>query len=439
MFFPSWDYITRHREVVLFTCGLMTNATALVEFVYEMWIERMRDELRLAYYPSFSMDKYLFQSMYAESPIPLPGAPHHNKFVNIFDPSDWPVIRGISKLYRFYSVERDILVDCEPEAGVSSTSGDKRPECSIFINMPKREEAAKSLFCACQQISQKQPIRDLCVYHHQCKEVTNPHVFNLSQNAVSVKMEDVKYPDDVVAHLVSKINSCTTLSLLDLNHTSLQSVTSLNLHDMTSLIRLDLSYTNMSRQLIDDVCKQLKYLVKIQKFNISLNILSDKNGCQIAEAVKCWPDLLGMALFGCELPAEICGRILAALSTRPKLCRFKLGGNTLTGSLKNLISGGHIGLPHLEWMHIMDCRLNVQDLRHVRNLIKLRKVSNLSNLSLVRNRLSEMEEELQMFIEDCVNYHQRELTLYLSNNDLSETFKTTWLNVCQGTKIKLMF
>ena len=150
------------------------------------------------------------------------------------------------------------------------------------------EDAARSLLSICRQISQKQLIEDLCIFHHQCEEVTIPDVFNLSQNAVSVKLEDVKYPDDVIAHLVSKINTCTTLSLFDLNHTILQSVTSLNLHDMTSLIRLDLSYTNMSKQLIDNVCGQLKHLVEIQKFNISFNILSAKNGCQIAEAVTQW-------------------------------------------------------------------------------------------------------------------------------------------------------
>ena len=416
----------------------MIDATPLVEFVYETWIERIRDELRLAYYPSFSVDKDLFQSMYAESTVALSGEPFHNKFVNIFEPSDWPVIRRISKLYRFYSLEREILWNREPEANMSITSDDKRLECSIYINMPRNEEAARCLLSICRQISQKQPIRDLCIFHHQCKEVTIPDVFNLSQNAGSVKLEDVIYPDDVIVHLVSKINSCTTLSLLDLNHTNLQSVTSLNLHDMTSLIRLDLSYTNMSKQLIDNVCGQLKHLVKIQKFNISFNILSAKNGCQIAESVTQWKDLLGIALFGCELPAEICGRILTALSNQQKLQRFKLGRKILTGSLKNLISGSYLGLPHLEWIHVMDCQLNTQDLQHVGNLIKFRKVPNLANLSLVGNRLNKMDEELEMFIQDCVNFHQRELKLYLSNNDLSEEFKRTCRNMCQGTKIKLM-
>ena len=354
--------------------------------------------------------------MYAESTVALSGEPFHNKFVNIFEPSDWPMIRRISKLYRFYSLELEILWNCQQEAEVVITSGNKSPGCSIFINMPRNEDAARSLLSICRQISQNQPIRDLCIFHHQCKEVTIPDVFNLSQNAVSVKLQDVKYPDDVIAHLVSKINTCTTLSLLDLNHTSLQSVTSLNLHDMTSLIRLDLSYTNMSKQLIDNVCGQLKHLVKIQKLNISFNILSAKNGCQIAEAVTQWKDL-GIALFGCELPAEICGRILTALSNQQKLQRFKLGRNILTGSLKNLISGGHLGLPHMVWIHVMDCRLNVQDLQHVGNLIKFRKVPNLANLSLVGNRLNKMEEELEMFIQDCLNFHQRELKLYLSNND----------------------
>ena len=439
MFFPSWDHIIRHREVVLFTCGLMSDTTPLVEFVYQTWIDSVREELRIARYPSFSVDKELFQSMYAESTIALPDEPCHSRFVNIFEQSSRQVICRRSKLYRFYFLERVILWNCGPEAEVSVTSGDESPECSIFINSPRRENAARSLLDTCRQISQTQPIRDLCIFHHQCKEVSDPDVFNISQNAVSVKLEDVKFPDDVINQLVSKLNSCATLSMLDFNHTSLHSVASLKIHKMTSLLRLDLSYTNMSRQLIDDVCDQLKNLVGMEKFNISWNTLSDKNGCQIAEAVKYWPDFLGISLWRCKLSAEICGQIFAALSSRSKLKRFKLGNNTLTGSVENLISGSHLGLPHLEWFHVMDGRLSVQDLQHVGNLIKLRKLPNLLHLSMARNDLHKMEKELKIFIQDCVANHQRELTVYLSDNDLSDEFRITMQNLCQGTQIKLMF
>ena len=439
MFFPSWDHIIRHREVVLFTCGLMSDATPLVEFVYQTWIDSVREELRIARYPSFSVDKELLQSMYAESTIALPDEPCHNRFVNIYEPSSRQVICSRSKLYRFYFLERVILWNCGPEAEVSITCDDESPECSIFINSPRREGAARSLLDACREISQTQPIRDLCIFHHQCKETTDPDVFNISQNAVSVKLEDVKFPDDVLNHLVFKLNSCAMLNMLDFNHTSLHSVASLKIHKMISLLRLDLSYTNMSRQLIDDVCGQLKNLVKMERFNISWNTLSDNNGCQIAEAVKHWSNFLGISLGGCKLPAKICGQIFAALSSCPKLKRFKLGNNTLTGSVENLISGSHLGLPHLEWFHVMDGRLSVQDLRHVGNLIKLRKLPNLLHLTLARNDLHKMQKELENFIQDCIACHRTELTVYLSDNDLSEEFRTTMQNWCQGTQIKLMF
>ena len=239
--------------------------------MYQTCIDIVREELRIARYPSFSVDKELFQSMYAESTIALPDEPCHNRFVNIFEPSSRQVICRRSKLYRFYFLERVILWNCGPEAEVSVTSGDESQECSIFINSPRRENAARSLLDACRQISQTQPIRDLCIFCHQCKEVSDPDVFNISQKAVSVKLEDVKFPDDVLNHLVFKLNSCAMLNMLDFNHTSLNNVTSVSLRKMTSLLRLDLSYTNMSRQLIDDVCEQLKNLVKMERFNISWN------------------------------------------------------------------------------------------------------------------------------------------------------------------------
>ena len=152
-----------------------------------------------------------------------------------------------------------------------------------------------------------------------------------------------------------------------------------------------------------------------------------------------WPDFLGISLWGCKLSAKISGQIFAALSSRQKLKRFKLGNNTLTGSVENLISGSHHGLPHLEWFHVMDGRLSVQDLRHIGNLIKLRKLPSLLHLTLARNSLNKMEKELEIFIQDCVANHQSELTVYLSDNDLSREFRTAMQNCCQGTQIKLMF
>ena len=152
-----------------------------------------------------------------------------------------------------------------------------------------------------------------------------------------------------------------------------------------------------------------------------------------------WPDFLGISLWGCKLSAKICGQIFAALSTRPKLKRFKLGNNTLTGSVENLTSGSHLGLPHLELFHVMDGQLSVEDLRHLGNLIKLRKLPNLLHLTLARNSLNKMEKELEIFIQDCVDNHQRELTVYLSDNDLSEEFRSTMQNWCKGSQIKLMF
>ena len=51
--FPSWFDIKRHEEVVIFTCGLMQDATPLINHVYDMYIgkeviEMHQNQWRLA-------------------------------------------------------------------------------------------------------------------------------------------------------------------------------------------------------------------------------------------------------------------------------------------------------------------------------------------------------------------------------------------------------
>ena len=63
----------------------MKDPRPLVDHVYEMYIDHYLRLLRIGGgYPR--RDDYLFQSLYHESSIPLPGSPLHNHHINIYDP-----------------------------------------------------------------------------------------------------------------------------------------------------------------------------------------------------------------------------------------------------------------------------------------------------------------------------------------------------------------
>ena len=108
-FFPSHnDILFKHKEVVLFTCGLMSNPNPLVGHVYQIHREeQVLEEIRKGDHPAFSFDileKYsvlymyrsLFESLYHESAVKLPGQSLHNPHINWMIAKRGPEIHSLS-------------------------------------------------------------------------------------------------------------------------------------------------------------------------------------------------------------------------------------------------------------------------------------------------------------------------------------------------------
>ena len=70
-FFPSWKEIQKNREVVLFTCGQMSNPLPLVDHVYEQFVEETVKDITDVAEPK--MNSEFLYSLYTESAIDLPG------------------------------------------------------------------------------------------------------------------------------------------------------------------------------------------------------------------------------------------------------------------------------------------------------------------------------------------------------------------------------
>ena len=83
--FPSWEAVRRHREVIIFTSGLLPDPQPLVDHVYDTWIRkelnRMQQETgSRRYSPEVDID--LLRSLYTESTTELCGVWNHNQHIN---------------------------------------------------------------------------------------------------------------------------------------------------------------------------------------------------------------------------------------------------------------------------------------------------------------------------------------------------------------------
>ena len=131
-YFPSWRVIRKHEEVVKFVCGLMPDPRPLVDHVYTAFSEHELGKLEASYTPYIVTS--LFESLYQESAVPLPGSAFHNQHINYYShyiddsrkrPRDTTPVFTPSKLYIFSDMEEDVTLGHRiPEPGVTRC-GDK--------------------------------------------------------------------------------------------------------------------------------------------------------------------------------------------------------------------------------------------------------------------------------------------------------------------------
>ena len=135
-----------------------------------------------------------------------------------------------------------------------------------------------------------------------------------------------------------------------------------------------------------------------------------------------------------ELLKSIC-----QLTSVVKLKELGLSFNTLTGSLHHLLSEPLQGLQSLEELYLEMTELNKKDIEALTRAVQRHMLPGLKVLNLKCNKLNTMQRETEELIRTCVIHHQRELTLRLWLNDLSEEIKEKWNRLCQETHIKLWF
>ena len=166
------EAVYRHEEAVRFCAGLMSYPTPLVKHLSELYLNKMRSIHRL------SVNSDLYQSLYTESKIQLPGDALHNPWINWYEGFDKTPLFIPSRFYGFEEMKVEVV--CNNEHGREEQT--EKPECAIYICWPDAAVAA-SILCACQTICQRQNITDLWIKGLKCDDTTLADVFCMSSNA----------------------------------------------------------------------------------------------------------------------------------------------------------------------------------------------------------------------------------------------------------------
>ena len=217
--FPSWKAVKKYREVIIFTVGLVKDPRPLVDYIYEIQIEECLEDLRVNR-DGIIVATDLFRALYAESTVPLPDHPLQNRHLSFFDHwnrfnSDTTVINTPSKLYRFKGLEKPIV--CEIEHMEHKI---EIPDCAIVIHSPM-PVVTNNVLSNSRNISQHYPLTHLFMFGVACDNFAEPDVFNLSENAQSIRLWRCKLPCQILSHLLQQMPHCKQLRTLYLEEITL--------------------------------------------------------------------------------------------------------------------------------------------------------------------------------------------------------------------------
>ena len=508
-FFPSWIEVKRYEEVIKFSIGRMSDPTPLVRHVYEMYIEnelsRMRTKWKdeeaqdmLKRMGKHVLDTDLFTSIYRESKIELPGHPDHNQYINRYNhdttrrnkmTKDITPVYTPSRRYMFHHVNE--LIACEEH----HEHHDEIPECAVII----AELVTKNVLSIIRKISQRQKISDLVLLSFKCDDTMETDIFNMSQNAKSLRVSYCDLPPGVIKHLLKEVSHCRQLTLLDLSGSVGDAGCYLadSIRSWVSNVPLQVLCLRDCKMLQIDrmnVVKSVSSCKHLTKLELSNNPLGD-DGRHLAESITSWGSdvpLEVLWLGNCKMTHDASVNVVKSLSTCKRLTALELSGNTLGDGGRHLADTIRCwGLnPPLQQLGLQDCKmpqdasallmsvlsackkldtlnlrkntltgslpeytpqltmkvlnlsqseLNKEDLQYLFSLLQNGRLPKLKELWLIGSSLPEMAKELESLIEVCLTNHQSELKLYLRQNNLPKQYENKLKKLCDGKSIKLHF
>ena len=191
------------------------------------WFEEGRKQLRDE--GTDVEDPSVFQSLYMESTVPLPGEPFQNIYHNYYNhkqDDDKKRARNtlpiyiLSKLYEFRNIKA--TVPCDPEC-VKRWKVREVQTCSIVIVQPD-PQVTRPLLSAIHWITQVQVVTDLWMQKVKCKDLSLAEVPIISQNVRSVTIAECNLPMDFLQNILHQLTGCHSLQILRLSIVNLKEV-----------------------------------------------------------------------------------------------------------------------------------------------------------------------------------------------------------------------
>ena len=155
------------EEIVVFTCGLMDDASPLVNYVYQTFCDSQLISLRINKFVEFEQSESrlkrlgkdlentnLLHLLYSESVVPIAGFPLQNRYVNWFDHSNDDLMsKNISKVH-IPSKHFEFRNITERLHSIKLQASDytQKSKCSMSIVNPD-SEVTESILSLCCEIS----------------------------------------------------------------------------------------------------------------------------------------------------------------------------------------------------------------------------------------------------------------------------------------------
>ena len=211
--------------------GLMDNPIPLLAHCYEIYIKNYLDGMRTGTYGDEeaerqlkeegknSGDMSLFDSLYRESTVQLPGRPLRNQYINqynhLYDDDTTPVYRP-SQFYDFAYMKKEVVL--------GEVRGTEIPECAMVVTDPD-ESVKKSLLKTCRKISEHQAVTDLSMEEVRCESLTAEELPLISAHARSLILIQCTLPMCYLRYIVRQLSqSVHTLQNLELSDMDLNPI-----------------------------------------------------------------------------------------------------------------------------------------------------------------------------------------------------------------------
>ena len=407
------------EEVVVFTCGLMKDPTALIHHICKKFNEmnarylglynRVPDEekeIKLKRFGKTAVNLDFFRLVWTESRSQLPWLPFQNPHFNWFDherDDEYGIARDRSSVcipsdyYNFQNLKEPISFDHVQEH-------EELVDCSIVIDNP-HPDVVDSLLLTCSTICKHQPVANLRLFNLRIKNRAIDNIFKLSPNAEFLVVEDCFLPSNIMSCLFQQISICSTLRGISLKNNTIEEPGKSLIHlpeairkwgDNTGLEYLVLLNCSLNSDQSSSILQSLSTCKYLTYLCLSGNVVGS-GGKHLAESIRNWginPPLKYLYLLNCGLHEDDCAELLQSLLGCINLVEVNLSGNAVGKAARHLVEiiQKLSSYGKLEKLYLSDCSFPEDQCVAILKSLSLCK--QLTTLNLSKNKLQSVGKHL---------------------------------------------